>query len=72
MPHPQPLAWSTPLLQKAVTRLEAAGNSDKLALYALYKQATEGDNTTPKPGMFDIIGRVHSPLQLALLYTPTS
>ncbi|MBX7225303.1 MAG: acyl-CoA-binding protein [Chitinophagales bacterium] len=28
-----------------------------LNLYALYKQATEGDNTTSKPGMFDIKGQ---------------
>lgn len=29
-------------------------NEDLLQLYALYKQATEGDNDTKKPGMFDI------------------
>lgn len=28
-----------------------------LDLYAFYKQATEGDNTTSKPGMFDIKGK---------------
>lgn len=28
-----------------------------LDLYALFKQATEGDNTTSKPGMFDIKGQ---------------
>jgi diazepam-binding inhibitor (GABA receptor modulating acyl-CoA-binding protein) len=28
-----------------------------LDLYALFKQATEGDNTTSKPGMFDIKGK---------------
>jgi len=29
-------------------------NEDLLQLYALFKQATEGDNNTKKPGMFDI------------------
>ncbi len=29
-------------------------NEDLLQLYALYKQATDGDNDTKKPGMFDI------------------
>lgn len=29
-------------------------NEDLLMLYALYKQATDGDNNTKKPGMFDI------------------
>lgn len=29
-------------------------NEDLLQLYALYKQATAGDNDTKKPGMFDI------------------
>ena len=28
-----------------------------LDLYSLFKQATEGDNTTSKPGMFDIKGQ---------------
>jgi len=28
-----------------------------LNLYALFKQATDGDNTTSKPGMFDIKGQ---------------
>ncbi|GAA5849469.1 hypothetical protein JCM3766R1_003292 [Sporobolomyces carnicolor] len=30
---------------------------DKLLLYAVYKQATEGDITTSRPGMFDVLGR---------------
>lgn len=29
----------------------------KLAMYALYKQATVGPNTSPKPGMLDMAGR---------------
>jgi diazepam-binding inhibitor (GABA receptor modulating acyl-CoA-binding protein) len=32
-------------------------NDEKLALYAYYKQATVGDNTTPFPGMFDLTGK---------------
>jgi diazepam-binding inhibitor (GABA receptor modulator, acyl-CoA-binding protein) len=32
-------------------------DSDMLALYALYKQATEGDVSGKKPGFLDIVGR---------------
>lgn len=32
-------------------------NELKLKLYALYKQATEGDVTGSKPGMFDFVGQ---------------
>lgn len=32
-------------------------NDLKLKLYALYKQATEGDVTGSKPGMFDFVGQ---------------
>ncbi|EQC34658.1 diazepam-binding inhibitor (GABA receptor modulator, acyl-CoA-binding protein) [Saprolegnia diclina VS20] len=32
-------------------------NDDKLALYALYKQGTEGDCNTSRPGMFDLAGK---------------
>ena len=31
-------------------------NDDLLKLYGLFKQAKEGDNNTPKPGMFDFKG----------------
>ena len=31
-------------------------NEDKLRLYALFKQATAGANTTPKPSMLDFVG----------------
>ena len=37
-----------------VTRISDA---DKLKLYGLYKQATEGPCTTSKPGFFDMKGR---------------
>lgn len=32
-------------------------NNLKLALYALYKQATEGDVSGKKPGAFDLVGK---------------
>ena len=33
------------------------GNEYKLRMYALYRQATDGDVSGKKPGMFDVIGR---------------
>jgi diazepam-binding inhibitor (GABA receptor modulator, acyl-CoA-binding protein) len=33
------------------------GNADLLALYGLYKQATEGDITGSRPGLLDLKGR---------------
>ena len=33
------------------------GDDDLLELYALYKQATEGDVSGSKPGFFDLVGR---------------
>ncbi|KAI9094406.1 acyl-CoA-binding protein [Phlyctochytrium arcticum] len=32
-------------------------NDELLQLYALFKQSIVGDNTTPKPGMFDLQGK---------------
>jgi diazepam-binding inhibitor (GABA receptor modulating acyl-CoA-binding protein) len=32
-------------------------NSTLLKIYGLYKQATEGDNSSSKPGFSDMIGR---------------
>ena len=32
-------------------------NQTLLKLYALYKQATEGDNASTKPGFSDLVGR---------------
>lgn len=32
-------------------------NGTLLKLYALYKQATDGDNTEKKPGFTDMVGR---------------
>jgi acyl-CoA-binding protein len=36
---------------------EDPGNAAKLKLYALYKQATVGDNNEKKPGFGDMVGR---------------
>ena len=36
---------------------ERPSDNDMLALYSLYKQATEGDVKGSKPGMFDFVGR---------------
>ena len=39
------------------TLTERPGNEELLDLYALFKQVTEGDNKTKKPGMFDMKGQ---------------
>ena len=39
------------------TLSERPDNPTLLKIYALYKQATEGDNAEPKPGMTDIVAR---------------
>lgn len=48
-------------LEKAVSQLkllkEDPGNAVKLRLYALYKQATEGPCTMPKPSVLDFISK---------------
>lgn len=36
---------------------ERPDNATLLKLYALYKQATVGDNTEQKPGFSDLVGR---------------
>jgi len=44
--------------QAAVKKLtDDPGNSIKLQLYALYKQATEGDAQGKRPGFTDMVGR---------------
>lgn len=40
---------------KALT--ERPDNATLLKIYALYKQATIGDNTEPKPGFSDMVAR---------------
>ncbi|CAK4614035.1 hypothetical protein LEN26_002996 [Aphanomyces euteiches] len=42
-------------LGKTLPNLE--DNQTKLEMYALFKQATEGPCTQPKPGMFDFVGK---------------
>lgn len=42
---------------QAALKLADVGNSDKLKLYALYKQGTEGDVTGKRPGFSDMVGR---------------
>jgi len=36
---------------------ERPDNATLLKIYALYKQATEGDNSGTKPGFSDLVGR---------------
>ncbi len=36
---------------------ERPDNATLLKIYALYKQATSGDNTEKKPGFADMVGR---------------
>jgi diazepam-binding inhibitor (GABA receptor modulator, acyl-CoA-binding protein) len=38
------------------TLTERPSNEELLDIYALFKQTTIGDNTTSKPGMFDMKG----------------
>jgi acyl-CoA-binding protein len=43
---------------ESVTKLAAApSNEDKLKLYGLFKQGSEGDASGKRPGMFDPVGR---------------
>ena len=37
---------------------EKPDNQTLLKIYALYKQATEGDNTGKRPGFTDMVGRM--------------
>jgi diazepam-binding inhibitor (GABA receptor modulating acyl-CoA-binding protein) len=39
------------------TLTKRPSDTELLDLYAFFKQATEGDNATSKPGMFDIKGQ---------------
>lgn len=42
---------------KLKTLTERPDNDELLRIYGLFKQATEGDNETKKPGMFDMKGQ---------------
>lgn len=43
-------------LAKSKTLTERPDNTTLLKIYALYKQATEGDNQQEKPGFTDMVG----------------
>lgn len=49
---------------------ERPGNEDLLRLYALYKQATEGDVSGDKPGFFDFVGTAKYEAWAAVAGTP--
>lgn len=61
--HSTATVWSGDLESKfvaakaAVQQVPSVDNMDKLQLYALYKQATAGANTTSAPGMLDFVVR---------------
>ncbi|MFN4149248.1 MAG: acyl-CoA-binding protein, partial [Rhodocyclaceae bacterium] len=44
-------------LERVKTLTQRPDNATLLQLYALYKQATEGDNTTAKPSLPDLVAR---------------
>ena len=39
------------------TLADRPDNATLLQIYALYKQASEGDNSSKRPGMLDMVGR---------------
>jgi acyl-CoA-binding protein len=43
--------------ERVKTLAKRPGNAQLLELYALFKQATEGDATGKRPGMLDVVGR---------------
>lgn len=51
----------TPAFEAAVAATQELtqrpDNATLLQLYALYKQATQGDVNSPKPGLSDLVGR---------------
>ena len=50
---------------------KAPSTTDMLALYGLYKQATTGDVTGSRPGVFDVKGRAKWDAWAAKKGTPT-
>ncbi|MEW6694965.1 Acyl CoA binding protein [Tepidimonas thermarum] len=57
-------------LQRVKSLTQRPDNATLLKLYALYKQATEGDNTTPKPSLTDLVARAKWDAWSALKGTP--
>lgn len=57
----QRMSALTPAFEAAVAQsrdlTERPSNATLLKIYALYKQATEGDVATDKPGFSDLVGR---------------
>ena len=51
---------------------ERPDNMTLLKLYALYKQASAGDNTEKKPGFTDMVGRANWDAWNALKGTPSA
>ncbi len=49
---------------------ERPDNETLLRLYALYKQASEGDISGPKPGFFDFVGTAKHEAWAKLAGTP--
>jgi acyl-CoA-binding protein len=55
---PEPLEQEFTDAQERVKKLpKRPSNDDLLALYSLYKQATDGDVGGKRPGMLDLVGR---------------
>ncbi|CAD5210661.1 unnamed protein product [Bursaphelenchus xylophilus] len=44
-------------VEKVKNLKTSPSNDELLEVYALFKQATVGDNTTAKPGLFDLKGK---------------
>lgn len=44
-------------LKDVKTLTKRPGNDDMLALYALFKQGSQGDVSGARPGMLDMVGR---------------
>jgi acyl-CoA-binding protein len=40
-----------------IKKSHVSDNNDKLKIYGLYKQATQGDCNTAQPQMFDFVGK---------------
>jgi diazepam-binding inhibitor (GABA receptor modulating acyl-CoA-binding protein) len=57
----KPMATSKKKFEAAVANskslTERPDNATLLKIYALYKQATQGDNAEKKPGFTDMVGR---------------
>lgn len=43
--------------KEKINSLPAQDNENLLKMYSLYKQATVGDASGKKPGMFDLVGK---------------